>query len=208
MGQLAAGPLAAMSLQDAMSYDRLAEIERINVIGTSGSGKSTLSRSLSQSLGLPCIEMDAVYWGANWQEPTDDEFLSRIKTITDGTQWILDGNYSRTTTTKWSRVQLVIWMDLPFLQTIYRVTRRCIQRSVYQTEIWPGTGNRETLRKAFLSRDSVILWALSSYRNNRRRYAKMMTAPEFAHIWFVRLQDSRDVNELLMAAEATTKRSA
>ena len=61
MGQLVAGPLAAMSLQDAMSYDRLAEIERINVIGTSGSGKSTLSRSLSQSLGLPCIEMDAVY---------------------------------------------------------------------------------------------------------------------------------------------------
>ncbi|MEM9657619.1 MAG: shikimate kinase, partial [Planctomycetota bacterium] len=186
--------------------DRLAEIERINVIGTSGSGKSTFGRRLAELLDLPFVELDGVYWKPNWQEPTDEEFLPKIKTITDGPRWVLDGNYSRSTPTKWRRVQLVVWLDLPLLRTLYRVATRSVKRAFSKTEIWPGTGNRETLRKAFLTRDSVILWSITSYRGNRRRYGEIMQDDQYGHVWFVRLRSPADVEAFLEAARKIAMR--
>ena len=183
-----------------MDPKRLSAIERINVIGTSGSGKSTFGRNLAGILGFPFIEMDALYWKPNWQEPTDEEFESKVKAATEDSHWVLDGNYSRTTSIKWRHVQQVVWLDMSFVRTVFQVTKRCIKRSLNQTEFWPGTGNRETLRKAFLSRESVILWSISSYGRNRRRYSRMMQSPEFSHIWFVRLKSTNGIRLFLEAA--------
>ena len=180
----------------------LAQVRRLNVIGTSGSGKSTLGRQLANQLDLPFVEMDAVYWGPNWSEPTEDELLARIGEVTSGERWVLDGNYSRTTPIKWQRVQLIVWVDLPFWLTIGRVTRRSLRRSIRGEEIWQGTGNRESLTGTFLSADSVILWAIRSYRRNRDRYSKLMRAPKYSHVPFVRLTSERDVREFVdLAAE-------
>jgi len=183
-----------------IDVNRLSQIERINVIGTSGSGKSTVGRQLAALLGLPYIEMDSVYWRPNWTGLPDEAFIPQIKTITERSRWVLDGNYSRTTPVKWRQVQLVVWLDMPFVRTVFRVSTRCVKRAITQTELWPGTGNRETLRKAFLSRQSVILWSITSYRRNRRRYAEVMTSKEYAHIWFVRLKSQRDVKSFLESA--------
>ncbi|MCA9056224.1 MAG: hypothetical protein KDA75_20485 [Planctomycetaceae bacterium] len=180
--------------------DRLTRIERVNVIGTSGSGKSTFGRQLADCLRLPFVELDSVFWKPNWTEPSDDEFFPLVETITSGARWVLDGNYTRTMPIKWRRVQLVVWLDMPFLKTLYRVTSRCVRRSLTHMEIWPGTGNRETLRKAFLSRDSVIWWSVTTYRQNRRRYREVMTSAEYPHIWFVRLRSAREVDAFLEAA--------
>jgi adenylate kinase family enzyme len=46
----------------------------INVVGTSGVGKSTLARRLAQILSVPCIEMDRLYWRADWQGAPDETF--------------------------------------------------------------------------------------------------------------------------------------
>ena len=51
-------------------------MNKINVVGTSGSGKSTFSRTLATKLVHPYIEMDAIFWKANWQESSDEEFFS------------------------------------------------------------------------------------------------------------------------------------
>lgn len=189
-----------------IDIQRLTQIQRVNVIGTSGSGKSTFGRKLAEYLRLPFVEMDSIYWGPNWTETTDEEFFPKIEAITNESRWVLDGNYSRTTRIKWSQVQLVVWLDMSFLRTLFRVTRRCWQRSRTQSEIWPGTGNRETLRKAFLSRDSVILWSITSYRRNRRNYAEIMCGQEkYAHIWLVRLQTPAEVNAFLDAAKQASE---
>ena len=180
--------------------ERLSQIERINVIGTSGSGKSTFGRRLADSLGLPFVEMDAVYWRPNWGQPTDDEFIPQIAQIAARPRWVLDGNYSRTTPAKWERAQLVVWLDMSLTRTIYRVTSRCIKRSFSGEEVWPGTGNRETLRKSFLSRKSVILWALTNFHRNRRRYAEWFAANEYPHLAFVRLRSPGEVERFLEVA--------
>ena len=41
-------------------------MKRIMVVGTSGSGKTTLADTLSERLGLPRIELDALFWEENW----------------------------------------------------------------------------------------------------------------------------------------------
>ena len=38
-------------------------MQRVMVVGTSCSGKTTLARGLSGALGVPHIELDALYWG-------------------------------------------------------------------------------------------------------------------------------------------------
>lgn len=47
---------------------------KINVIGTSGSGKSTVARGMTQKLNIPYIQLDALFWRADWQGTPDDFF--------------------------------------------------------------------------------------------------------------------------------------
>ena len=47
---------------------------RINIVGTSGSGKTTFAKSLAQILTYEYIEMDQLFWGPNWNCPSDEEY--------------------------------------------------------------------------------------------------------------------------------------
>ncbi|MEM7165719.1 MAG: shikimate kinase [Planctomycetota bacterium] len=183
-------------------FEKLRLYERINVIGTSGSGKSTFGRRLAARTDLPYFEMDQLFWKPNWGQSTDTELLAKIREVTQRPRWILDGNYTRTTPEKWQRVQLVIWLDLSFVRTVSRVTRRALSRSFSKQELWPGTGNRESLAGTFLSKESIIWWAMTTHRKNRRRYAAMMAAQEYDHIHFVRLTSKAAVAAFLTGMHA------
>lgn len=183
-------------------YSSLRDCRRINVVGTSGSGKSTFSKLLADLLNIPHVEMDGLFWKPQWEESADDDFFPRIEEATNQDTWILDGNYTRATPIKWRRVELVVWLDMSFLRTFSRVTCRVFERSFSQQEIWSGTGNRETLRKGLLSRDSVILWMLTSYYRNRKKYLTQMQSPDFEHIRFVHLRKPAHVRHFLEAVSA------
>jgi len=190
-------PRVENPLATELDFEQLRSYRRINVVGTSGSGKSTFSRQLAEVLDLPHCEMDQLFWKPDWVAATDEELFESVRQVTETESWVLDGNYTRTTPVKWSRVELVIWLDMSFLRTLSRVTRRVMYRSFSQTEIWPGTGNKETLRKAFLKKDSIIWWMLTSYRRNRKKYLAAMDAPEYEHIRFVWLRSPREVEGFL-----------
>ena len=170
---------------------------RVNVVGTSGSGKSTFSRRLAERLDAPHIEMDRVFWKPDWQMPTDEEFFSKLERELDQERWILDGNYTRTTSIKWRNVQSVIWLDYSFSRTLAQSVKRAIIRAVTRQEFWPGTGNRETFRKSFFSRESVILWAVKTYHPNRRKYLAMSSDNRFPHIRFLRFRTPRETERWL-----------
>ncbi|MGP9687995.1 shikimate kinase [Psychrobacter sp. AOP22-C1-C5] len=166
-------------------------MKKINVVGTSGSGKSTFSRMLAKKLDYPYLEMDAMFWRANWQESSDEEFFAKLQQYLSQDRWVLDGNYHRTVDIKWADVDHVIWIDYPFSRTIYQAVKRVFIRSLTKTELWDDTGNIETFRKSFLSRDSVILWTLKTYNRNRVRYIEMFNDPKYSHIEFVRLKNPK-----------------
>lgn len=183
----------------------LLDFSRINIIGTSGSGKSTFAREIAEALGHPRIEMDQLFWKRDWQETPDVEFFEEVESATQGDRWVLDGNYTRTTPIKWARVQLVVWIDLPFWTTVFRVTRRAIRRSRSQEEIWPGTGNRETLRKSFLSRDSIIAWSITTHGKNRAKYRRVVDSPEYAGIHFLHLNSVGRVAQAVEHARSQSR---
>ena len=159
---------------------------KINVVGTSGSGKSTLARQLAERLGVPYIEMDRLYWRPEWQGTPDDAFLARLEqTLAEaGEGWVLDGNYSRTQPIKWREVDYILWLDYGF------------GRTAGKSELWPGTGNRESFRRSFFSCESIVLWTIRTYSKNRRKYLAEMARPD-AGRRFVRLRSPRQAADFL-----------
>ncbi len=182
---------------DQTSIAELRSYARVNIVGTSGSGKSVFGEELARQLDLPYFEMDQLFWKTGWAESTDEEFFEKIRNVVERESWVLDGNYTRTVPTKWPRAQLVIWLDLSFATTVVRVTRRAINRSLSKTEIWPGTGNRETLRKTFLSRQSIIWWCVKYYAANRKKYQRMMKSDDFPDLAFLRLLSTEQIARAL-----------
>lgn len=170
---------------------------RINVIGTSGSGKSTLAKRLAGKLNVPYIEMDVLYWRTNWQGTPDEELFARLEQLLAQPGWVLDGNYNRSRDIKWRNVDIVVWVDYGFWRTLRQALLRAIRRAWHRHELWPGTGNYETFRRSFLSRKSIILWTLKTWRTNRARYEADLADPRYQHVRFVRLTSPRQANEFL-----------
>jgi adenylate kinase family enzyme len=145
-------------------------MRRVAVFGTTGSGKSWLAERLAERHGLRLIELDRLYWGRDWQPAPLELFRHRVeREIRDG-NWIVVGNYGQVRDLVWRAADTLIWLDLPFPLVMWRLVRRTIGRVLSRQELW-GTGNRETFRNAFLSRDSILLWAIRTHGRNRRRFA-------------------------------------
>lgn len=171
---------------------------KINLIGTSGSGKSTLGRRLAAELQLPYIEMDTLYWRPEWQGTPDEQLFETLESTLSATPgWVLDGNYNRTRPIKWRHVDLIIWVDYSFTRTLRQAVIRAATRAWKQQELWPGTGNRESFRRSFFSRESVLLWTIKTWRSNRARYEADMADPKFSHIRFVRITSRQQADELV-----------
>jgi len=171
---------------------------KVCVIGTSGAGKSTFSARLAEKKALQHIEMDRFYWQKpNWQEPDFDEFRGQIDEATAGDSWVLDGNYSRTNPLKFSRADTIVWIDYSLPRTCIQALRRAIRRVIRREELWPGTGNRETFRQTFMSRQSILLWTLKTFRSNRERHLEWMASDACAHLNFVRLRSPAEAKRWL-----------
>src|SRR5262249_26164461 len=52
---------------------------RISIRGATGSGKTTLGHILRQRLGLPVVELDAIYWLPNWQVKPLEQFRADVQ---------------------------------------------------------------------------------------------------------------------------------
>ena len=168
---------------------------RIAVVGSTGSGKTTLARELARRLGVPHIELDALFWEPDWAEAPLDVFRARVAETVAGEGWVCDGNYSKVRDVVWDRAETVVWLDYPFRVLAWRLLRRSVRRSARSEELW--NGNRESWRRSFLSHDSILLWLLRSYRRHRRDIESAMHDPAYSSIRFVRLRSPRAAEQWL-----------
>ncbi len=169
---------------------------RINVLGTSGSGKTTVSKRIAQKLNVSHIQMDELFWKPNWRESIDEEFFPKLEKALSSDDWVLDGNYTRTIPIKWRQVQIVVYLDLPFHIVLYRVIKRSLIRAFKSEELWAG--NRETIWKQFFTRDSIILWTLKMFYENRERFEVNSKSAQYSQIRFVRLCSDREVDDFVI----------
>ena len=164
---------------------------RINVVGTSGSGKSTFAKSIAKKFNAPYVQLDELHWKPNWEESSDEEFFPKLEKALLSDMWILDGNYTRTIPIKWKRVQMVVYLDLPFHVVLYRIVKRSLLRGIRKEDLWHG--NRETVWKHLFTSDSMILWTIRTFKKNRKKYPELFARKEYSHIKFVRLSNKEEV---------------
>lgn len=147
-------------------------LKRVVVIGTSCSGKTTFAKGLARVLNRHHIELDAINWLPRWTTRPHDEFRRLVEEATAQDEWIVDGNYSRVREIVWARATTLIWLNFSFHVVMSHALRRTLTRSINKQVLF--SGNQESLRMAFLSSDSIILWVLKTYRRRRREYSRML----------------------------------
>jgi adenylate kinase family enzyme len=161
------------------------------VTSASGAGGTTVGREIATRLKLPFHELDALFWQPDWTEPDRDEFRERVAALVDTDSWVVDGSYQ-----SWvgqlvlGSADVVVWLDLPTRVWLPRLLRRTVSRARSGEVLWEG--NRESLRNAFASRNSLILFSLRHFRGRRRRYPE-----RFADYDLVRLRSQADVDRFL-----------
>ena len=176
---------------------------RAIVIGTSGTGKTTFARQLAQAIGAPHTEMDALYWGPDWTPHPLAQFRAAVDAASAGERWVIDGNYTAVRDLLWPRATHIVWLDYSRLRVFSQVLRRTLQRGVRQTPLWAG--NRESLGRAFFSRDSILLWSLTTFDKNRRRYADLRAHGAWPQLQWVALPNPRQAHAWLAAQTQDTR---
>lgn len=176
---------------------------RIAVLGTSGCGKTYVARRLAEVLGVPYVCSDAILWGPNWTWKTAENQMAGYDLATRGDAWTFDGNLGNVTKAEnamvMGRVDTLVWLDLAFWRLFSQLFVRTVRRAWTGEELWHG--NRESWRISFLSSDSILIWAIRTFRSNRRRYAEHFADPSSVHLKKIRFTRRRDLNAWLALLE-------
>jgi adenylate kinase family enzyme len=173
-------------------------VRRIWVVGTSGSGESTLARAISERTGACWVELDALFHQANWTPLPTPEFRAAVEEKIAAGSWVVDGNYTGSVgDLVLTRADTVVWLDLHRHVVMRQIVWRTVRRILIREELW--NGNRERLRNFFSldKKQSVIVWAWVTHRQNRRRFLAAQPQPAYQGLRFVRLRSRRQVDEFI-----------
>ena len=181
---------------------------RVHVIGNSNSGKSTLAERLSEVLDADFVELDALNWLPGWvglNETDPEELERRFQQATRGDAWVVAGSYSAySQRVFWSRLQTVIWLDLPLRVLLVRFFRRSWRRWRRRELLWGTNVERFWLHFAlWRGSDSLLYWILFHHQRKRRDMLRWMSDPRWSHIRFVRLTSASEVESFARAIEAS-----
>jgi adenylate kinase family enzyme len=143
-------------------------VRRVAVIASaSGNGKTTLGRALAARLGVRFVELDALVHGPNWTETSAEDLRAIVEPIVRSEAWVIDGAYtSKLGMLVLDAADTIVWLDLPMRVWLPRLLRRTGRRITGRERMW--NDNRETLRGAFVGRESLFGYALRMHFVRRR----------------------------------------
>ncbi len=176
--------------------------ERILVLGRTGSWKTTLARQLSTVLGVPHVELDALYFAPDLSTVPHPVLRERTRAAVAGQRWVTDGNKRAVRDLVWPRADTVVWLDYPLVVSLWRLGRRAVWRASVLTAKAADTTTRDTSTSTgvltqFLAAARGVVTALRSHRGQRRRYPSMFAEQHNQHLAVVRLRSPRTAERLL-----------
>jgi len=171
---------------------------RISVVGTCGSGKTTTAQALTRCLELPHVELDSHAWGPGWSAVPDEIFPAAVAQEAASDRWIIDGNYGKCRDLVWARADTIVWLDYGFARVFWQLARRTFRRALRREVLWHG--NRERLAAAFLSRNSILWWAIKTHARRKREVSKLLTRSDYRRLRVVRLHSPRATRRWVAAA--------
>lgn len=172
-------------------------MKRVVVVGTSGAGKTTFARALAARLDCPHIELDELFWGEHWTPHRTEQFLASTAAAVAAERWVLDGNYSVTRETVWPRATHLVWLNFSRWTVMRRIVSRTLRRALLQEPLWHG--NRESPRRAFFSRQSIIVWSATTFTKNRVRYGQLMSTSPYPQLQWTELRSPREAQAFLQS---------
>lgn len=102
--------------------------------GTSGSGKTTLSARIGEVLGVPHVEIDALFHGPGWTRRPD--FVESVLQFSGGPAWVTEWQYGEVRETLAERADLMVWLDLPRRVVMRQVVHRTVRRRLRGEVLW------------------------------------------------------------------------
>ena len=167
---------------------------RIVIWGVTGAGKTTLAYQLGETLGLPVVQLDAIRHRNGWDTVDWPEFRAELtetlESYTDG--WVLEGSYSRIMDVYLSRADTMVWLNLPWRVSFWRLFRRTVARAWDQVPLYNPNGPTESWRLSFFDRRSILWWSISTHRkSSRQRQERIAELP--SHVRVHTLRNARDV---------------
>ena len=173
-------------------------VQRLVIVGSTGSGKTTLARAASLRLHIPVIEMDSLYWGPGWTPTPRPALREKVAALVAADAWVVDGSYRNAVgDIVWSRADTLVWLDYPLRTILWRVWCRTVRRLWTREVLW--NGNRERFRTAFLSKESLFVWAVRMHARRRREYAEAL--PLHPLLAVVRLRSAGEVKRWLASLD-------
>ena len=170
---------------------------RIVIVGTGCAGKTTLARKLAGILSVPHIQLDAIHWKPGWVSRPREEFRQLTRDAVNDERWVTDGNYSVVRDIVWVRATALIWVNYSFQPVLWRAVSRTFNRAILKEELY--SGNRESIRQAFFSTDSMILWFIKMHHSIRKRYPIILKGPEFSHLEVIVLKIQKEADALVLS---------
>lgn len=176
----------------------MTDVNRVVILGGSGSGKTTLARRLAETLGLPHLEMDAVFHRHGLADEAHDDFLPTLDRFTSQIAWIVDGNYTSHGTKEliWPRANTFIWLDPPRRVAMARVVRRTLRRTLSREELWEGVREPMSNLYSLDPQRNIIVWTWTRHAHVRAKYEAAMSDGSWAHARVFRLRTKSEVDGL------------
>ena len=170
-------------------------MKRIAIIGASCSGKSTLAKKLSERLNCDNITLDELHWLPNWVERDDQEFVELVKERVRSESWVCDGNYSVARAAIWPHATTLIWLNYSFSRVFYQALKRAVSRIVTKEKLFHN--NVETFRLTFMSKDSILLWVITSYRRVKSDYRNVLKTDMAKHLNVLEFNSPKQTRDFL-----------
>ncbi len=175
----------------------LKPMQRVLVVGTSGSGKTTFAQRLAEKMDADHIELDSLHWLPGWQERPHEQFAELLQERLQGERWVVDGNYTRTRQLILSCATHLVWLNYPFVFVFWRVLVRTFSRAYTQEPLF--SGNKELWRQSFFSRDSILLWVITSHNRRKRTYRQIFTEKAFQNLEYVEFTNHKQAERFIQS---------
>jgi len=170
---------------------------RILILGRTGSGKTTLARELASARGAPHVELDSLYFAADFSTAPLPVLRERTSAAIAGDRWVTDGNKRAVRDLVWPRADTIVWLDYSAHVSLWRLAKRARIRTSALSARAAETGRRSALPQQMLAAARGVLTALRSHRGQRRDYPRMFAEPANRHLAVARLRSPAATREWL-----------
>jgi hypothetical protein len=125
-----------------------------------------------------------------------DEFCRLTAEAVSKDHWIVDGNYALVRDLVWARATAIIWLNYGFPTVLWRALARTVRRSLSGEKLF--SGNRESLRMALFSRDSILWWVITTFHRRRNHYRRLFDTRRLPHLLYVEFRTPLEAEEFLV----------